>query len=87
MVLIDKCHSSGFPVVCDGVPPTVGDRTPCWYYQVSLHGEDLGVWSELGVLSVLSGLQHEFYRPRLVPFLTAVATSEVAEVQQETVLG
>jgi len=59
--LIDKCHASGFPVVCD--------RLTCGYYRVSLHGEDLGDWSELGVLGVLSGLRHEFYRPRLVPSL------------------
>ncbi|MEJ1930563.1 DUF488 family protein [Nostoc sp. NIES-2111] len=77
LVLIDKCHGAGFPVVCD--------RLACGYYRVSLHGEDLGVWSELGVLSVLSGLQHEFYRPRLVPSLAAVATSQVTEVQKETV--
>jgi hypothetical protein len=76
--LIEKCHASGFLVKCD--------RLPCGYYQVSVHGEDLGEWSELGVLSVLSGLQHEFYRPRLVPSLAAVATSQVTEVQQETVL-
>ncbi|BCL40141.1 DUF488 domain-containing protein [Nostoc sp. MS1] len=76
--LIDKCHASGYLVVCD--------RLACGYYQVSLPGEDLGVWSELGVLSVLSGLQHEFYRPRLTPSLAAVATPPVAEVQQETVL-
>lgn len=49
-------------------------------------GENLGEWSELGVLSVLSGLQHEFYCPRLVPSLAAVATPQVAKVQQETVL-
>ncbi|BCL39653.1 DUF488 family protein [Nostoc sp. MS1] len=65
--LIEKCHASGFPVVCDGVPPSVADRLPCGYYRVSLDGEDLGVWSELGVLGVLSGLLHEFYRLRLVP--------------------
>ncbi|MBD2505095.1 DUF488 family protein, N3 subclade [Anabaena azotica] len=59
--LIDKCHSSGFPVVCD--------RTPCGYYQVSLQGEDLGVWSELGLMGLLSQLRHEFYRPRLIPSL------------------
>lgn len=76
--LIEKCHSSGYFVRCD--------RISCGYYRVSLHGEDLGEWSELGVLGVLSGLQHEFYRPRLVPSLTAVATPQVAEVQQETVL-
>ncbi|MBD2255352.1 hypothetical protein [Nostoc parmelioides] len=47
------------------------DRLTCGYYRVSLHGEDLGDWSELGVLGVLSGLQHEFYRGRLVPSLAA----------------
>ncbi|WP_392476435.1 hypothetical protein [Nostoc sp. C110] len=39
-------------------------RIPCGYYRVSLHSEDLGDWSELGVLAVLSGLQQEFYRGR-----------------------
>lgn len=63
LALIDKCHDTGLAVKCD--------RLPCGYYQVSLHGEDLGDWSELGVLSVLSGLQHEFYRPRLIPSLAA----------------
>ncbi|WP_256872013.1 hypothetical protein [Nostoc sp. TCL26-01] len=61
--LIEKCHSSGYPVVCY--------RLSCGYYQVSLHSEDLGVWSELGVLGVLSGLQHEFYRERLLRSLAA----------------
>jgi hypothetical protein len=76
--LIEKCHASGYPVVCD--------RLPCGYYRVSLHGEDLGEWSELGILSVLSGLLHEFYRPRLTPSLAAVVIPQVAEIQQETVL-
>ncbi|WP_414756611.1 hypothetical protein [Anabaena sp. CCY 9910] len=75
--LIEKCHSSGYLVRCN--------RLTCGYYRVSLHGEDLGDWSELGVLGVLSGLLHEFYRPRLVPSLAAVATSSVPEVPQETV--
>ncbi|WP_193789893.1 hypothetical protein [Nostoc sp. NIES-3756] len=72
MELIGKCHDAGFPVVCDGVPPTVGDRLPCGYYQVSLHGEDLGVWSELGLQGVLSQLCHEFYRARLVESLDSM---------------
>ncbi|MFN6450865.1 MAG: hypothetical protein RM022_001365 [Nostoc sp. EfeVER01] len=46
--------------------PAGGDRLACGYYRVSLHGEDLGDWSELGVLAVLSGLQQEFYRGRLL---------------------
>ncbi|MBD2534508.1 hypothetical protein H6G97_35495 [Nostoc flagelliforme FACHB-838] len=46
-------------------PPPSCDRLACGYYQVSLHGEDLGDWSELRVLAVLSGLQQEFYRGRL----------------------
>ncbi|MDZ8258935.1 hypothetical protein [Nostoc sp. ChiQUE01b] len=33
------------------------DRLPCRYYRVSLHGENLGDWSELGVLAVLSLLR------------------------------
>ncbi|MFW9264869.1 hypothetical protein [Nostoc sp. CALU 546] len=57
--LIEKCHALGYPVKCD--------RLECGYYQVSLHGKDLGDWSELGVLVVLSGLQQEFYRGRLLP--------------------
>lgn len=65
--LIEKCHSSGYPVQCD--------RLPCGYFRVSLHGEDLGEWSELGVLGVLSGLCHEFYRGRLV---SSLATAAVA---------
>jgi hypothetical protein len=56
--LIEKCHESGYPVRCD--------RLECGYYQLSLHGEDLGDWSELGLLGVLSGLQQEFYRQRLL---------------------
>ncbi|WP_225226158.1 DUF488 family protein, N3 subclade [Komarekiella delphini-convector] len=63
--LIEKCHESAFPVQCD--------RLPCGYYRVSLHGEDLGDWSELGILGVLSGLQ-EFYRGRLLPGLAAVGS-------------
>ncbi|UKP00975.1 DUF488 domain-containing protein [Nostoc sp. UHCC 0870] len=71
--LIEQCHSSGYPVQCD--------RLACGYYRVSLHGEDLGDWSELGVLGVLSGLQHEFYRGRLFPSL-AIATPQVPDVPQ-----
>ncbi|MHC5763046.1 hypothetical protein [Nostoc sp.] len=40
---------------------------------ISLHNEDLGSWSELGVLSVLSLLQQEFYRARLVLLLANAA--------------
>ncbi|WGV29117.1 DUF488 family protein [Halotia branconii] len=60
--LIEKCHQSGCPVVCD--------RLDCGYYRVSLRGESLGVWSELGLLGVLSGLRQEFYRERLVPSIS-----------------
>ncbi|MCG6137672.1 MAG: hypothetical protein MET45_24055 [Nostoc sp. LLA-1] len=66
--LLSKCHKSGYPVVCD--------RTPCGYFRVSLRGEDLGEWSELGVLGVLSGLCHEFYLGRLVPSLATAAADE-----------
>jgi hypothetical protein len=59
--LIEKCHTSGFPVVCE--------RLSCGYYRVAVHGEDLGVWSELGLKGVLSQLCHEFYRARLVGLL------------------
>ncbi|WP_341531484.1 hypothetical protein [Nostoc sp. UHCC 0302] len=45
------------------------NRLACGYYRVFLHNEDLGDWSELGVLGVLSGLQQEFYRGRLLPEL------------------
>ncbi|MBD2364667.1 hypothetical protein H6G36_26435 [Anabaena minutissima FACHB-250] len=72
--LIEQCHDSGFPVVCD--------RLACGYYRVSLHGENLGDWSDLGVLGVLSGLRHEFYRGRLFSSLAAVATLPVPEVPQ-----
>ncbi|WP_414545724.1 hypothetical protein [Nostoc sp. CCY0012] len=68
LTLIEQCHKSGYPVVCD--------RLPCGYYRVSLRGEDLGEWSELGVLGVLSGLCHEFYRGRLLPSLATVAADE-----------
>ncbi|MBD2535556.1 hypothetical protein H6G97_41685 [Nostoc flagelliforme FACHB-838] len=54
-------------------PPSC-DRLACGYYRVSLHREDLGDWSELGVLGVLSGLQQEFYRGRLVAGLVAVGS-------------
>ncbi|RCJ24392.1 hypothetical protein A6770_28250 [Nostoc minutum NIES-26] len=56
--VLAKCYDAGVPVVCL--------RLACGYYRVSLHGEDLGDWSELGVLGVLSLLQQEFYRGRLV---------------------
>ncbi|YAF98932.1 MAG: DUF488 family protein (plasmid) [Nodularia sp. CChRGM 3473] len=59
--LLAKCHASGYPVQCDCIE--------CGYFRVSLRGEDLGEWSELGVLGVLSGLRHEFYRGRLLPSL------------------
>ncbi|MDZ7950723.1 hypothetical protein [Nostoc sp. DedQUE09] len=51
--------------VCNGAMCSRRYRLPCRYYRVSLHGEDLGDWSELGVLAVLSGLQQESYRGRL----------------------
>lgn len=84
--LIEKCYQLGYPVVCS--------RLPCGYYQVFLHDEDLGIWSELGVKGLLSGLQHEFYRLRLIPSLANSATTHKAvperitksvEVFQETV--
>ncbi|MBE9053550.1 DUF488 family protein [Nostocales cyanobacterium LEGE 11386] len=65
--LLSKCHDAGYPVVCD--------RLSCGYFRVSLRGEDLGEWSELGVLRVLSGLCHEFYRLRLVPSLATAAVA------------
>ncbi|MBC6433352.1 DUF488 domain-containing protein [Nostoc sp. HG1] len=65
--LLSKCY--------DALVPVVYLRLPCGYYRVSLHGEDLGNWSELGVLAVLSLLQHEFYRGRLVRSLAAAAVS------------
>ncbi|MDZ7955347.1 hypothetical protein [Nostoc sp. DedQUE09] len=51
---------------------------------ISLHNEDLGDWSELGVLSVLSFLQQEFYRVRLVYSLAnaAIATQTQGQVEQ-----
>lgn len=64
--LLAKCHDAGYPVKCD--------RISCGYYRVSLHGENLGDWSELGVLAVLSGLQQEFYRGRLVTGLVAAGS-------------
>lgn len=69
--LIEQCHDAGYPVQCY--------RLPCGYFPVSLHGEDLGEWTELGVLGVLSGLQHEFYRGRLVPSLATAAVSPAAK--------
>ncbi|YAF99011.1 MAG: hypothetical protein AB3A66_28865 (plasmid) [Nodularia sp. CChRGM 3473] len=65
--LLSKCHASGYPVQCD--------RLSCGYFRVSLRGEDLGEWSELGVLGVLSGLRHEFYRGRLLPSLATAAVA------------
>jgi hypothetical protein len=56
--LLSSCHESSYPVQCE--------RLECGYYQVSLGDEDLGVWSELGLLGVLSGLRQEFYRGRLM---------------------
>lgn len=44
---------------------------------ISLHNEDLGNWSELGVLSVLSLLQQQFYRARLVLLLANAAMPAV----------
>ncbi|MHC5855075.1 DUF488 family protein, N3 subclade [Nostoc sp.] len=64
--LIEKCHALGYPVKCVPVLGCCRHRLRCGYYQVSLHGKDLGDWSELGVLAVLSGLQQDFYRGRLV---------------------
>ncbi|MBW4690035.1 MAG: DUF488 domain-containing protein [Komarekiella atlantica HA4396-MV6] len=54
--LIEKCHQSGCPVRCE--------RLECGYYRVAVGEEDLGEWSELGLLGVLSGLRHEFYCER-----------------------
>lgn len=54
--LIEKCHDSGYLVKCL--------RLRCGYYRVSLGDEDLGDWSELGLLGVLSGLCSDFYRAR-----------------------
>ncbi len=62
--LLAKCQDAGLKVVCD--------RLSCGYYRVSLHGEDLGDWSELGLKGVLSQLCHEFYRARLVGSLEGV---------------
>jgi hypothetical protein len=61
--LLFKCHEAGYEVKCD--------RTHCGYYQISLGDEDLGTWSELGVLGVLGGLHEEFYRQRLIPSMAA----------------
>ncbi|MEH1910618.1 hypothetical protein [Nostoc sp.] len=51
---------------------------------ISLHNEDLGSWSELGVLSVLSLVQQEFYRARLVQSLAnaAIANQNQGQVEQ-----
>ncbi|AVH68344.1 hypothetical protein [Nostoc sp. 'Peltigera membranacea cyanobiont' N6] len=55
----------------------------CRYYQVTLNGEDLGVWSELGVLGVLSGLQEKFHRERLIPSVAMAAKTKVKNNQQD----
>jgi hypothetical protein len=73
--LIEKSHELGYPVKCD--------RLECGYYQVTLNGEDLGVWSELGVLAVLSGLQEKFYRERLIPSVAMAAKTRVKNNQQD----
>ncbi|MCC5610907.1 hypothetical protein LC612_30205 [Nostoc sp. CHAB 5834] len=73
--LIEKCHELGYPVKCN--------RLECGYYQVTLNGEDLGVWSELGILAVLSGLQEKFYRERLIPSVTMAAKTRVKNNQQD----
>ncbi|WP_193200385.1 DUF488 family protein [Nostoc sp. MG11] len=74
--LIEKCHESGYPVRCD--------RLSCGYYQVSLGDEELGVWSELGLMGVLSGLRHEFYCEWLLTTLATAAISEVSVTQAVT---
>jgi hypothetical protein len=77
--LIEQCHTLGYPVQCL--------RLPCGYYRISLNSEDLGDWSELGVLNVLSGLQSEFYRKRLVPSLVdTAAISAVDKIQQPEIV-
>ncbi|MDZ8227251.1 MULTISPECIES: hypothetical protein [unclassified Nostoc] len=52
-------------------------------YFISLHNEDLGDWSELGVLSVLSFLQQEFHRARLVQSLANAAIANQTQEQVE----
>jgi hypothetical protein len=54
--LLSKCYDSGENVRCE--------RLECGYYHLSLGDQDLGVWSSLGVLGVLSRLQEKFYRVR-----------------------
>ncbi|MEH1977695.1 MAG: hypothetical protein V7L27_00010 [Nostoc sp.] len=51
---------------------------------ISLHNEDLPGFGELGVLSVLSLLQQEFYRARLLQSLTnaAIANQTQGQVEQ-----
>ncbi|QLE53889.1 hypothetical protein FD724_39415 (plasmid) [Nostoc sp. C057] len=73
--LLEKCYESGYPVKCDPLE--------CGYYQVSLNGEDLGVWSELGVLGLLSGLQEKFYRERLIPSVAMAAKARGKNNQQD----
>jgi|GEM_PF-1198288 len=65
--LLSNCYDAGYFVQCL--------RLPCGYYQISLGDEDLGDWSELGLLGVLSGLCSDFYRARLVPSLLAAPES------------
>lgn len=52
--LLDDCHSLGYAVTCDVMD--------CGFYRVSLDGEDLGDWTELGVLSILSQVQFPYLR-------------------------
>ncbi|WP_341531377.1 hypothetical protein WKK05_37295 (plasmid) [Nostoc sp. UHCC 0302] len=59
-----KCVDALVPVKCDHIP--------CGYYRISLDGQELGDWSELGVLS---SLQQEFYRRRLLRSLAEAAVS------------
>lgn len=53
------------------------------YYAGEIRGEDLGVWSELGILAVLSGLQEKFYRERLIPSVAMAAKTKVKNNQQD----
>ncbi|WP_322687181.1 hypothetical protein [Nostoc sp. EfeVER01] len=39
-----------------------------------MHSKDLGDWSELEILVILSLLQQEFYRGRLLPGLAAAVS-------------
>ncbi|MBD2503912.1 DUF488 family protein, N3 subclade [Anabaena azotica] len=58
MQMIQRCHQTGHQVICD--------RIPCGYYQISLNGQHLGVWSELGTKQILSQLNHDFYQKRII---------------------